>query len=145
MRMGFESSALKKFFFQFQNVFFIQKSFWSGGCVCAQGNLTTVSVKRRPWTADCGPGVKCRLRVKQGGRKIQNEDCRLGVKCRLSINCSHRRVKGKKILQIHENDHLLDICFHKSIPLFSGTSSTTRKHNCNLEPFFCPRDLLLQL
>ena len=46
--------------------------------------------------------------------------------------------KGKKIPQIHVNEHLLDdICFHKSIPFFSGTSSTTRKHisNRNLEPF----------
>ena len=44
--------------------------------------------------------------------------------------------KGKKIPQIHVNEHLLDdICFHKSIPFFSGTSSTTRKHNHNLEPF----------
>ena len=54
--------------------------------------------------------------------------------------------KGKKIPQIHVNEHLLDdICFHKSIPFFSGTSSTTRKHNRNLEPFFRPRDLTLQL
>ena len=29
---------------------------------------------------------------------------------------------------------------HKSIPPFSGTSSMTQKHNCNLEPFFpCER------
>ena len=54
--------------------------------------------------------------------------------------------KGKKIPQIHANEHLLDdICFHKSIPFFSGTSSTTRKHNRNLEPFFRPRDFTLQL
>ena len=53
--------------------------------------------------------------------------------------------KGKKIPQIHVNEHLLDdICFHKSIAFFSGMSSTTRKHNHNLEPFFCPRDFTLQ-
>ena len=46
--------------------------------------------------------------------------------------------KGKKIPQIHVNEHLLDdICFHKSIPFFSGTSSTTRKHNLSLRSAFC--------
>ena len=43
--------------------------------------------------------------------------------------------KGKTLPQIHVNEHLLDVCFHKSIPFFSGTSPTTRKHICNLEPF----------
>ena len=55
-------------------------------------------------------------------------------------------IKGKKIPQIHVNEHLLDdICFHKSIPFFSGTSSTTQKHSRNLEPFFRLRDLTFQL
>ena len=103
-----------------------------------------VSVKRRLRTADCGlrtadcgPGVKCRLCVKC---RLQTESKRQGgVKCRPNINCSRGRVKGKKIPQIHVNEHLLDdICFHKSIPFFSGTSPTTRKHNRNLEPFFPP-------
>ena len=45
--------------------------------------------------------------------------------------------KGKKILQIHLKEHFLDdICIHKSTPFFSGMSSTTQKHNRNLEPFF---------
>ena len=81
-------------------------------------------------TADCGPGVKCRLQTES---KIQ-----AGVKCRPMINCSRGRVQEqKKIPQIHVNEHLLDdIRFLKSIPFFSGTSSTTRKHNRNLEPFF---------
>ena len=57
---------------------------------------------------------------------MKNEDCRLGVKCTPSINCRRGRVKGQKSTQIHVNDHLLDICFHKSISFFSGTSSTTR-------------------
>ena len=49
--------------------------------------------------------------------------------------------KGKKIPQIHVNEHLLDdIYFHKSIPFFSATSSTTRKHNRTLEPFFSVRE-----
>ena len=54
---------------------------------------------------------------------------------------------GKQIQQIPDvNERLLDdIGFQKSIPSFSGTSSTTRKHNRNLEPFFRPRDLTLQL
>ena len=53
--------------------------------------------------------------------------------------------KGKKIPQIHVNEHLLDdICFQKSIPFFSGTSSTTGKLNRNLEPFFRPRDFTRQ-
>ena len=44
--------------------------------------------------------------------------------------------RGKQnIPQIHVNDHLRDICFHKSIPFFSGTSSKTGKYNRNLEPF----------
>ena len=72
-------------------------------------------------TADCGPGVKCRL----------------SVKWRPSINCSRGRVfKAKKIPQIHVNDHLLYICFHKSIPCFFETSSTIRTHNSNLKPLF---------
>ena len=40
----------------------------------------SVSVKRRLRTADCGPGVKCRLSVKcrlQTESKMQNKDCRL--------------------------------------------------------------------
>ena len=81
----------------------------------------SVSVKRRLWTADCRPGVKCRLCVicrLQTQSKMQ-----VGVKCRPSINCSRGRLKGKTIPQIHVNEDLLDICFHKSIPLFSGTSS----------------------
>ena len=78
------------------------------------------------------PTVICSL---EAGCKMQNEDCRLGVKCRLSINCSHGRVWGQKIPQIHVNDHVLDIYYYKSIPFFSEMSSTTRKHNCNLEPF----------
>ena len=49
-------------------------------------------------------------------------------------------LKAKKIPRICVNDHLLDICFHKSIPFFSGTLSTSRKHNRNLEPFFRARD-----
>ena len=32
--------------------------------LAAMPNAITVSVKRRLRTADCGPGVKCRLRVK---------------------------------------------------------------------------------
>ena len=52
--------------------------------------------------------------------------------------------KGRKIPQIHANEHLLDdICFYKSIPFFSGTSSMTRKHNSNLEPFFPSERLLI--
>ena len=97
------------------------------------------------WNADCGPGVKCRLSVKctlqtesktQAGCKMQNEDCRLG------INYSHwggggGGFKGKKILQIHVNDRLLDIYLHNFISFFSVMLSlTTQKHNCNLEPFF---------
>ena len=55
----------------------------------------------------------------------------IGPDLRLEYCC-----KGEKIPQIHVNEHLLDdIGFQKSIPFFSGTSSTTRKHNCNLEPF----------
>ena len=72
-------------------------------------------------TADCGPGVKCRL----------------SVKWRPSINCSRGRVfKAKKIPQIHVNDHLLDTCFHKSFPCSFETSSTIWKHNSNLKPLF---------
>ena len=42
-------------------------------------------------------------------------------------------------LPIHVNEHLLDdICFHKSISFFSGTSSTTRRHHRNLKPCFSP-------
>ena len=49
--------------------------------------------------------------------------------------------KGKKIPQIHVNEHLLDnICLRKSTPFFSWTSSTTQKHNRNPEPFFCVRE-----
>ena len=65
------------------------------------------------------------MRVKRG----------LGAKCKPSINRDAEGFKGINIPQIHVNDHLLDICFHKSIPFFSGTSPTTRKHICNLEPF----------
>ena len=44
-----------------------------------------------------------------------------------------RAKKSRKY--IHVNEHLLDdICFHKSIPFFSGTS--TQKHNRNLEHLF---------
>ena len=91
-----------------------------------------VSVKYRLWTADCRLGVKFRL--------SENTDCRLrvkhiklGAKCRSSINCMIvvERFTGQKIPQIHVNDHLLDICFHKSITSFSGTSSTAQ-NNCNL-------------
>ena len=104
---------------------------WLDG-ICYQIDTSyTVSVKRR----DCGPGVKCRLCVKC--RLQTKSKTQAWVKCRPSINCSRGRVKGKKIPQIHVNEHLLDdICFHKSIPFFSGTSSTTRKHNRTLEPFF---------
>ena len=82
-----------------------------------------------------------------GQCKTQTADCGPGVKCRPSINCSRGRVQEqKKIPQIHVNEHLLDDTrFLKSIPFFSGTSSTTRKHNRNLESFFRPRDLMLQL
>ena len=77
---------------------------------------------------NAGLCVKCRLQTES---KTQ-----AGIKWRPSINCSRGRVR-KKIPQMHVNEHLLDhICFHKSIPFFSGTSSTTRKHNRNLEPFF---------
>ena len=49
--------------------------------------------------------------------------------------------KGQKIPQIHVNELLLeDICFHKSIQDFSRLSSTTQKHNRNLEPFFSVRE-----
>ena len=113
-------------------------------CLCTgqsyNGQCKTQNVDCRLWTrgkmqteSKKRVGVKFRMRTADG------------VKCRPSINCSRQRVKGKKIRQIHENDQLLDICFHKSIPLFSGTFLTTRKHNCTLEPFFCPRDLTLQL
>ena len=43
-----------------------------------------VSLKRRLQTADCGPGVKCRLQTKSKAQA--------GVKCRPSINCSRGRV-----------------------------------------------------
>ena len=107
--------------------------------ICYQIDTSyTVSVKRRDCglrTVDCGPGVKWRLCVKC--RPQTKSKTQAWVKCRPSINCSRGRVKGKKIPQIHVNEHLLDdICFHKSIPFFSGTSSTTRKHNRTLEPFF---------
>ena len=128
---------------------------WCKSCDWRWCHIRKVSVKgtvdcglwtadRGPRTADCAPGVKCRLCVKC---RLQTESKRQGgVKCRPNINCSRGRVKGKKIPQIHVNEHLLDdICFHKSIPFFSGTSSTTRKHNRNLEPFFRPRDFTLQL
>ena len=81
-------------------------------------------------TADCGPGVKCRL----------------SVKWRPSINCSRGRVfKAKKIPQIHVNDHLLYICFHKSIPCFNSLKRRRRSEHIiaisNL--FFLLRDLTL--
>ena len=70
-----------------------------------------VSVKGRLQTADCGPGVKCRLSIKcrlqtesetQVGCIMQNEDyCRLGVKCRPSINCSLFCKKCKRSLTSH--------------------------------------------
>ena len=45
-------------------------------------------------TADCGPGVKCRLCVKC---RLETESkTQAGVKCRPSINCSRRRVQGPK-------------------------------------------------
>ena len=65
---------------------------------------------------------------------MKNEDCRLRVKRRPSIHGTTVVAEEKKT-QIHVNDHLLDICFHKSIPVFSGTSSKTGKYNRNLEPF----------
>ena len=50
--------------------------------------------------------------------------------------------KGKKISQIHVNEHLLDdICLHKSTAFFSGMSSTA----WNLNLFLRPRDRTLQL
>ena len=49
-----------------------------------------VSVKRRLRTADCGPGVKCRLCVKC--RLHTKSKMQTGVKCRPSINCSRGRV-----------------------------------------------------
>ena len=51
---------------------------------------------------------------------------------------SGKDFRGKQIPQIPDvNERLLDdIGFQKSIPFFSGTSSTTRKHSRNLEPFF---------
>ena len=109
--------------------------------VIAWLNCGSVSVKRRLRTADCRPGVKCRLCVKcRLQTEIKTQD---GVKCRLSINCSRGLVerfnKGKKDPANTCNRTLTclldDISFHKSIPFFSGTSSTTQKHNRNLEPF----------
>ena len=41
-------------------------------------------------TADCGPGVKCRLSVKC--RLQTKSKTQAGVKCRPSINCSRGRV-----------------------------------------------------
>ena len=91
--------------------------------------LSQVSVKCRLRTADCGLAVKFRL--------SENTDCRLrvkriklGAKCRPSINCIIvvERFIGQKIPQIYVNDHLLDICFHKSITSFSGTSSTAQNN-----------------
>ena len=44
-------------------------------------------------TADCRPGVKCRLKTAdlrgkiQTEGRMQTEDCRLGVKCRLRVEC----------------------------------------------------------
>ena len=76
--MGFESSALKKFFCQFQNVFFYSKIFleWRV-CLCTgqsyNGQWKTQTVDCRLWTR-----VKMQTESKQGGCKIQNEDCRLG-------------------------------------------------------------------
>ena len=56
--------------------------------------------------------TECKMQTEsktQAGCKMQTEDCRLGVKCWPS---------QKKKTQIHVNDHLLNICFHKSIPFF---------------------------
>ena len=53
-------------------------------CTACQSHWKSGRCKTQ--TADCGPGVKCRLQTEsktQAGCKMQNEDCRLGVKCRL--------------------------------------------------------------
>ena len=49
---------------------------------------------------------------------------------------------GQTIPQTHVNDHLLDICSNKSIPSFSGTSSTTLKQSQSLT-FFRPTNHVL--
>ena len=114
----------------------------------------SVSVKRDCGlrTADCRPGVKCRLCVKCSWCRLQTESkTQAVVKCRPSINCSRGLVerfnKGKKNppQKIHVIEHYLLTwrhLLHKSIPFFSGMSSTTQKHNRNLEPFL---NLTLQL
>ena len=48
------------------------------------GQCKTKTADCRLQTADCGPGVKCRLQTES---KTQT-----GVKCRPSINCSRGRV-----------------------------------------------------
>ena len=99
-------------------------------------------------TADCRLQTRGKM---QTVCKMQTESkTQDGVKCRLSINCSRGLVerfnKGKKDPANTCNRTLTclldDISFHKSIPFFSGTSSTTQKHNRNLEPFL---NLTLQL
>ena len=59
------------------------REWWCGGLV-----VWSVSVKRILRTADCRPGVKCRLRVKY--RLQTKSKTQVGVKCRPSIiiNCS---------------------------------------------------------
>ena len=60
-RNGFLISKISPF--DFSNEFFILKKYFR---LISQ----TVSVRRRLRTADCGPGVKCRLRVK---RRLQTK------------------------------------------------------------------------
>ena len=57
------------------------------------------------------------------------------------------KFKGQKIPQIHVNEHLVDICFHKSIQdsLLWNVVDDPKTYNRNLEPFFRTRDLMLQV
>ena len=60
--------------------------------------FSAVSVKRRLQTADCGPGVKCRLSVKC---RLQTESkTQAGVKCRMKtvdfLNDVRRRRRSRE-------------------------------------------------
>ena len=101
-------------------------------------------------TADCGPGVKWRQQSEsktQAGCKMQNKDCRLGVKYRPNINCSRDGFKGKinPANTCKRSRTCLWCAFTNPFLCSLERSSMTRKHNCSLQPFFCPRDLTLQL